>query len=70
MQVNKLDNNCYYYTEIIDDNEANNLLNRIKINEGWSEAFVDERPYDENKAFWQTGNNMVKSDIKLNEFEK
>ena len=22
------------------------------------------------KAFWQTGNNMVKSDIKLNEFEK
>jgi len=49
MQVNKLDNNCYYYTEIIDDNEANNLLNIIKINEGWNEAFVDERPYDVNK---------------------
>ena len=26
-----------------------NLLNIIKINEGWNEAFVDERPYDENK---------------------
>jgi hypothetical protein len=59
MNVEKLDENCFYYTDILTDEEKNFVLDTVKNPEGWVRIYDRGQKYNPNRDPEQKGNNNV-----------
>jgi hypothetical protein len=49
MNIEKLDDNCYYYTNIVSQEEIDKVIETIKKSEGWIRVYNDGKTYDPNR---------------------